>query len=261
MQKELIILGAGRSGTSMLAGLFATAGYYMGEHLYAPRISNPKGFFESPLINGINERLLEQMIQYSCEPIKTREENLALLPGQRWLCRLDTPRYVEINGCTLDIAEATAKRPFCFKDPRFAYTLPYWISSLRDVVYLVIFRDPSVTAASMVTECIQAEYLKNVSMDYARALEIWKSSYANILRLHRQIGGVWCFVHYDQVLYGEVVEMLEGVSGVRVDREFPTETLKRTAPKPTSQLSGDIKALYRELCALAQYDRFISESA
>lgn len=37
-----IILGSGRSGTSMLAGSLAAAGYFMGEHLYPGAAEKPQ---------------------------------------------------------------------------------------------------------------------------------------------------------------------------------------------------------------------------
>jgi len=43
--KNCIILGSGRSGTSMVAGTLAKSGYFMGDNLYPARESNPKGFF------------------------------------------------------------------------------------------------------------------------------------------------------------------------------------------------------------------------
>ena len=58
--KNCIILGSGRSGTSMLGGILHNAGYFMGDNLYPPSISNPKGFFENPRINRINELILSK---------------------------------------------------------------------------------------------------------------------------------------------------------------------------------------------------------
>ena len=56
--RNIIILGSGRSGTSMLAGCLSTSGYFMGDNLYKKRESNPKGFFENKEINTINEDIL-----------------------------------------------------------------------------------------------------------------------------------------------------------------------------------------------------------
>lgn len=41
---NIIILGSGRSGTSMMAGTLAKAGYFMGERLLPRNNANPKGF-------------------------------------------------------------------------------------------------------------------------------------------------------------------------------------------------------------------------
>ncbi|NIM13858.1 MAG: sulfotransferase family protein, partial [Candidatus Aminicenantes bacterium] len=54
--KNCLILGSGRSGTSMIAGILHKAGYFMGDNLYPPRSANPKGFFENWEINEINEK-------------------------------------------------------------------------------------------------------------------------------------------------------------------------------------------------------------
>ena len=72
----------------MVAGTLGRCGYFMGERLYAGRPSNPKGFFESPDINGINETLLAKVLPrrppvigrwfFRDRPVRT----------QRWLARV-----------------------------------------------------------------------------------------------------------------------------------------------------------------------------
>ena len=52
-----LILGSGRSGTSMAAGVLAKSGYFMGRNLIPPRPANPKGFFESEQITDVKKRL------------------------------------------------------------------------------------------------------------------------------------------------------------------------------------------------------------
>ena len=59
--KNVIILGSGRSGTSMVAGTLAKAGYYMGEQLLPANKANPKGFFEDIEVNAINEDILSSV--------------------------------------------------------------------------------------------------------------------------------------------------------------------------------------------------------
>jgi len=44
--KNIIILGSGRSGTSMVAGTLSNKNHFMGDDLLSPHEkSNPKGFF------------------------------------------------------------------------------------------------------------------------------------------------------------------------------------------------------------------------
>ena len=59
---NLFVLGCGRSGTSLVAGLFRNAGYFMGENLLRPRDGNPLGFFEDREVNSINEELIGPLL-------------------------------------------------------------------------------------------------------------------------------------------------------------------------------------------------------
>ena len=70
-----LILGSGRSGTSMLAGTLRGAGYYMGAHLLPADEANPRGYFEDDEINAINEALLAAVTPAYSEPAY----------GWRWL--------------------------------------------------------------------------------------------------------------------------------------------------------------------------------
>lgn len=84
------MLGCGRSGTSLVAGLFART-HEMGSRLLAPDPANPKGFFEDRAVNAANERLLAPYDAFSSpgrRPLREGERWLAVLapgtvPGQR----------------------------------------------------------------------------------------------------------------------------------------------------------------------------------
>ena len=76
-----------------MGGILHQAGYYMGEDLYPPRHSNPKGFFENAVINGINERILaaSDMVIRKPESDVYEESWSPFKPnfGQRWLSWID----------------------------------------------------------------------------------------------------------------------------------------------------------------------------
>lgn len=61
-EQNCLILGAGGSGTSMVAGSLSQSGYFMGEDQDGSKQGNPKGLFEDEEIDGINEALLSLVV-------------------------------------------------------------------------------------------------------------------------------------------------------------------------------------------------------
>ncbi|MGH7907869.1 MAG: hypothetical protein ACREP6_14695, partial [Candidatus Binataceae bacterium] len=140
MPRNCLILGSGRSGTSLTAGLFAKAGYFMGEELYdeAAGDGNPKGFFEDREINLINEDLLGPVIKAyrhrTANKIfhRMRRRDLKLREWQRWLATLPASACIGSSPkIERRIQRLAAREPFCFKDPRFSYTLGVWRPLVR----------------------------------------------------------------------------------------------------------------------------------
>lgn len=256
MPRDCIILGSGRSGTSLAAGLLAGNGYFMGEELWQPNIGNPTGYFEDREINEINEDLLA--------PFAPAEEQSGLLGRlrssgyplghlQRWLSALPPGTPMTCSATVRRQMKAlAARRPFCFKDPRFCYTLPLWRPYLGDAAILCVFRDPGVTAASIMTECVRAEYLKDVRMDLGRAFAVWEMMYRNVLEIHYPFGGEWLFVHYDQLLDGGAYERIERLLGAKVARNFAAADLRRSAA--AGAVPRRTRKIYRRLCELAGYE-------
>jgi hypothetical protein len=239
--RNVMVLGSGRSGTSMVAGTLAQAGWFAGSHPYPARASNPKGFFESPDVNGINEYLLAQ--------VSPASEGLG--DWQHWLCRL--PPEVECR--TSSRAEQRIRRlveqaPWCFKDPRLCYTLPVWRPFLDDTALVCVFRDPAETAVSIVKECAQEDYLRSLPMDFGRALDVWQHVYRRILDRLRSDGD-WLFLHYEQVLSAQGLSNLESFVDGPVARGFPESSLRRSRGPQT--VPDGIAQTYRELCELASW--------
>ena len=253
-QRNILILGSGRSGTSLLAGLFAKSGYFMGENLYPPRESNPKGFFESPELNSINEEILSACVRRrlkigSHELFRSRP-----LHGHSWLARVGlNPRLTTNAAVEERIRRIVSRAPYCLKDPRFSYTLPVWRPWLRNTVFLCIFREPEVTAASMVKEVRvvrETEGYRNY-INFRQALSVWTCMYRHILETHRREGN-WLFVHYQQVLNAEALDSIEAFTNVSLDRSFPDAHFDR------SRASGNVpsaraRGIYAALCSLAGY--------
>ena len=248
--RNCVILGSGRSGTSMVAGTLHAAGYHMGDRLLPPTSSNPKGYFEDRAVNELNEDLL-----ISVAPLRPSTRWGRLYPwrlpyGHRWLAAVDLTATVR---ATPEIAarmrSLTRRRPFCLKDPRFCYTLDAWRPVLGDAVFLCVFREPGRTASSMITDSREREYLEDLRLSRRRALRIWTSMYQHILDRHRHRGD-WLFVHYDQFLDGSAIPDVQALLGTRIDSSFADRRLARSrASLGVPRQTADI---YRQLCALAR---------
>lgn len=249
--QNVIILGSGRSGTSMVAGTLAKAGYFIGDHLHPPRHSNPKGFFESPEINGINEELIAQVIPK--RPLILGKWFFRDRPvyGQRWLASMSLDTKIQSPPKLIErIKRVTQKEPFCFKDPRFCYTLPVWRPYLNNTVFLCVFRHPAVTAKSILKECDDMKYLHSLSINFNRALSIWTLMHRHVLEIHRH-EGKWLIMHFNQILDEDGLNRIEKFTGAKVDRSFPEVSLRRT--ECSSQVPSDTMKVYKELCKLAGY--------
>lgn len=245
--RNCLILGSGRSGTSLAAGSLSKAGYFMGDELLPPGAGNPKGFFEDYEINGINEDLLDPVVPK--RPMILGKARFCHRPlrGQRWLARLPLGKDIP---CPAEIARriqrATLREPYCFKDPRFCYTLPVWRPYLKNLGFVCVFRDPAITAASILRECEHAP----ITMTLTHALKAWTQMYRQILGIHRHEGD-WLFLHYDQMLSQDGLNRLGTFLDAPVDHNFPDVSLSRSTS--AEKLPRGVCQVYEELCELAGY--------
>jgi hypothetical protein len=161
MLKNCLVMGAGRSGTSMVAGALSGAGYFMGEKMLQPTPRNPKGYFESEVIEIINEDILKTIVPRRPLGILGNFKKNRPREAQYWLARV--PLNTKIR-CSEDIPSriesCIQKQPFCFKDPRFSYTLPIWKPFLKNTVFICVFRHPAKTASSFIKILPEATSLK-----------------------------------------------------------------------------------------------------
>lgn len=258
--KNCLILGSGRSGTSMLAGTLYQSGYYLGEKLHKPEISNPKGFFEWMTINQINELILAP---YAKQGFKVKLIETFLKKGtvynprgknQKWL--LSLPLETEVNNSMPEvettIKEVLAKEPFCYKDPRFSYTLPVWEKFLKpDTVFICVFREPDITVNSILKECQSRQYLRTLYINRHMAYNVWLNIYAHAFKHAAHLENM-VFIHYDQVFDGTGLQILSKILEVPLKKEFVDKSLKRTLPG--GPVPRKVKNLYRRLCEAAHYN-------
>jgi hypothetical protein len=263
--KNCLIMGSGRSGTSMVTGMLAGAGYYMGDTMLPPTPGNPKGYFESRETEAINERLIQNILvppNWIKQKIARlwnqlpQQPNFSTLPfkaNYRWLAHIPPEHTVTASpDIAKSIEHLVAKTPFCFKDPRFCYTLPAWQPYLENTVFICVFRHPVATVNSILKEVSTGTYLPGLDMSFNQAMELWTLVYRHVLEKHRRSGD-WLFLHYAQILTPEGQDHIAQFTGANIDQHFPDQNLQRSTP--TGHLPINAKQIYQELCNLAGYRR------
>lgn len=252
--RRLFVLGAGRSGTSLLAGLFRRSGLFMGDGAYRSRAANPHGFYEDREVNAINEALLAPLLPPPPEPGAGYGHDVPG-DGQRWLARLP----LEVSpAVTPELRERIlalfARGPSCFKDPRFCHTLAVWRELLPEgeaaAAHLCVFRHPAAVLTSVLQEVQSAPYLQQLAISPEQVLQSWCSHYRHVLE-HHAGHGRWLFLAYEQLLEPTGLDRLEAFSGHPLDRTLPEAGLNRSRPQEELSLAEPVLVLYRELCARA----------
>lgn len=232
-----LILGSGRSGTSMVAGVLRNSGYYLGDDYIRPRAANPKGFFEDSIVNNINEDILTYSLRHrvsgmltSYLPYRVRASlRLEMPKGALWLAAVHPRTHMAAPpGIDDRIKERVQRVPFCYKDPRLSYTLDIWQRWVPEGTrYVVVFRDPVVTAKSIVREVSESAHLHCIGMSMSRALRAWGYMYERVLCRERRAAD-YLFVHYDRIASGEATEVISRFLGVAVDASFADKRISRT---------------------------------
>jgi hypothetical protein len=250
---RLFVLGAGRSGTSLLTGLFRLSGLHMGDAPYAPRQANPHGFFEDREVNSINEALLARCLPQRVDPGACGHGHDVPGEGQRWLARLP-PEITPQPTADLSsrISAVLAKGATCLKDPRFCYTLPAWWAALEpgaQVRHLCVFRHPSVVAASVLHECRSTPYLANLAISPELIFANWCLMYRHVLEKHAN-NGEWLFVAYDSLFETSTLDRIEAFSGHGLDRGLVDPALNRSRAELIATPAAE--AIYQQLLERSQ---------
>lgn len=238
-----IVLGSGRSGTSMVAGTLQNGKYFFGASLIPARGANQKGFFESGLINRTNEMIL-------------KEKTPKMHYGHRWLgsLSLEKTKKFSLSGKIInEMKTHVNKQPYCYKDPRFCYTLSVWIPYFKNTRFICVFRHPNNTITSIMKERRDAKYLKGLKISATKIQVMWKLMYKHVLRRHIHFGD-WLFVHYDQMFNSIILDKIEAFLNTKIDRTFPERRLKKKIPGGI-KLENETQKIYTELCTLSGYKR------
>jgi len=140
MKKAVIVLGVGRDGTSLVAGILSKIGFFFGEEedLIAPNEINPLGFWEHKALPEFNRRIMAE------NDVGEYSSTSDLIESFSYHAELD-----EFVSSTYG-----QKWKIGLKDPRFCVTLPAWMPSLglyrRTPVIVSVYRDIKTHVKSVI---------------------------------------------------------------------------------------------------------------
>lgn len=142
-QQVYIILGAHRSGTSLMATICYYTGVYFGGQLKEKSFDNAAGFYEHKKVVALNDKILACLGQ-------TWSDTIAL-PADWTKWPAMQPLAVEIS--TFLQKTFANKQHFAIKDPRLSLTLPLWQLAFQELeiqpTYFVLIRHPEEVAQSL----------------------------------------------------------------------------------------------------------------
>ena len=143
---QIIVLGAHRSGTSLVTRLINMMGAYfaIGETALGANEENPKGFWERWDVIAADNSILRH---YGCE-----WDKLAKWEFMETSLKKDAEALAtNTENIKKIILELDANRPWVVKDPRMCLTWPYWKAHLEIPVIVCVYRNPLEIARSLKT--------------------------------------------------------------------------------------------------------------
>lgn len=141
-QRAVLVLGAGRSGTSIITRAIQAVGVNLGNDFKPPSRKNPTGFFEDAALLKLSKRLRRSL--------GLRPDSLRLLDDSVWTCATIMPYYEEFAKT---INDRFGQAPvWGFKYGRTMRLLPFWERLFDEMnispSYVMAVRNPLSVARS-----------------------------------------------------------------------------------------------------------------
>ena len=190
--KQLVLVtGAGRSGTSTMAGALHMLGFHLPRPVLQANASNPKGFFESRWPVRFHRRLLERAV---VEQTDGRPVAESLVAGQ-----VDEAVRAELKGWLAKQFDQSSQ--VMVKDPRAAWVPGLWaeVAASLDAqtAYVTMLRHPAEVVRSRESHYHQNRpYMDDVGFA-VMSLAGWVNANLTLERLTR--GQPRAFVRYDDL--------------------------------------------------------------
>jgi hypothetical protein len=246
-----LILGAGRSGTSLMALLLERAGYHAYTKAYPPDEGNPLGYFEDLDVIATNEAVLAPFYRSRWQRFSRAIHRKPNIMGTgSWLLDFDARRLGTISLQPAQAAkfkELFARTPFAYKDPRFSFTLGAVAPVIpKNTSYLCVFRHPLQVIESTRKHASES----GVVADDGYCFAVWAAHYRCLLEHYRELGGQWLFISYQQLIDGEAIRRIEEFLKIQIDKTLIKEELNRS--QAVGRLPGRVAQMFERLKELEE---------
>jgi hypothetical protein len=244
---DLVVVGAPRSGTSLVAQLVASGGVDFGHHLLPPSPANPRGFLEDTRLTDLDDELLApHVVGRGAVPVPEARLAWAGAPDDGAVVTADPHQRRRMA------ALLAGEGPLGLKDPRLVWTLDAWRAVLRPgTAFVAVVRHPAEVAASLRSMWeTDRSYYGDLEVTVERGLELWAAAHRRLVAHLRH--GRWLVLDHDALLAGGGLGALEGFTGRPVDAGVVDPGLRRS-PRAI-EVPAAVEELYEGLRARARRD-------
>ncbi|MFV0410935.1 MAG: hypothetical protein ACK5LJ_14930 [Paracoccus sp. (in: a-proteobacteria)] len=180
-RRVVVILGTGRSGTSLTAKILAAIGVRMETTLHRPNEMNPEGYFEDREVIAINQAILDKL---SLAPPHIP----AILEDSRPAIQPELDRL----KAHLRASALSQDGIWGFKDPRVSTLLPIYRRIFQQLGLVPVF-----VYCARAPEAVVASLLDATPLNRQRAEQIYLT---RSLMALRDSGAVCHVIHYEKLL-------------------------------------------------------------
>lgn len=154
-RRVIVVLGPGRSGTSLVMQVLEGLGMEISSELIASSGANPEGFYEDAGIVELHKALIKDLDITLGMPLPHNwEETEAAQRGRRQIRELLQDRLSKTSGT------------WGFKDPRTNNFLPLWSRAFNGPgvvpIYILALRDPQSILASLRSQVSRSDALNEL---------------------------------------------------------------------------------------------------